>query len=52
MLGASLEHFSASAPSRLAKTDAIEAQVLAHFAELIQPPTRLESLRGSPSITD
>jgi transposase len=30
----------ARATSRLAKTDAIDAQVLAHFAELIQPQTR------------
>jgi transposase len=30
----------ARATGRLAKTDAIDAQVLAHFAELIQPPTR------------
>jgi transposase len=30
----------ARATGRLAKTDAIDAQVLAHFAELIQPPIR------------
>jgi transposase len=30
----------ARATGRLAKTDAIDARILAHFAELIQPPTR------------
>jgi transposase len=30
----------ARAGGRLAKTDAIDARVLAHFAELMQPPTR------------
>jgi transposase len=30
----------ARATGRLAKTDAIDARVLAHFAELIQPPIR------------
>ncbi len=30
----------ARATGRLAKTDKIDAEVLAHFAQLIQPPTR------------
>ena len=31
---------SPGAPGRLAKTDSLDAQVLAHFAEAVRPPVR------------